>query len=195
MKRFFSYRQDRFLPSLVLSAVVHLAVAVSGHFTPEPAAFGVRQAPSSIELMLVEEAPLPERFPEQYEVITTRQETEPEQTINPQPAQEKEEQPEITSPAEQGALTEPRPVEHINPSPRYPRLARSRGWEGLVLLRVLVDLDGQVERVDIEKSSGYRVLDKEAVDVVSRWQFEPARRGVLRTAATVTVPVRFKLEH
>ena len=106
-----------------------------------------------------------------------------------------QEKPEETaSHPEQGALTEPKPVEYVNPSPGYPRLARLRGWEGLVLLRVFVKGDGLVKRVEVEESSGHRILDMEALNTVSRWQFEPARQGALRLAAEVVVPVRFKLQ-
>ena len=46
----------------------------------------------------------------------------------------------------------------------YPPLARSRGWEGTVLLGLRVESNGQLEKIHIEHSSGYAVLDNSALN-------------------------------
>jgi len=81
-----------------------------------------------------------------------------------------------------------------NPIPRYPEIARARGWEGVVLLNVSVAADGRAETVDIARSSGHAVLDEAALDAVRRWRFDPARRAGVRVPGAATVPIRFKLE-
>src|SRR3546814_3176297 len=48
------------------------------------------------------------------------------------------------------------------PSPPYPRAALRAGLQGTVMLQVLVDVDGRPLQVDVEHSSGYRVLDNAA---------------------------------
>jgi protein TonB len=80
-----------------------------------------------------------------------------------------------------------------NPKPEYPRLARSRGWQGKVLLRVQVTADGRSAAVTVQQSSGHRQLDDAAVAAVEQWTFVPARRGATPVASTVTVPIQFKL--
>jgi TonB family protein len=80
-----------------------------------------------------------------------------------------------------------------NPKPKYPEVARSRGWEGNVLLRVRVTADGRSEQVTVHRSSGYKVLDDSAIDAVQKWRFIPAKRGNTAVACTVIVPIVFTL--
>ncbi|MCK5438148.1 MAG: energy transducer TonB, partial [Desulfobulbaceae bacterium] len=79
-----------------------------------------------------------------------------------------------------------------NPPPIYPRAARRRGLEGVVLLEVLVDKSGQVGDLRIFSSSGHRVLDKAALKSVRKWRFISARRGDEPVDMWVKVPVRFE---
>lgn len=76
-----------------------------------------------------------------------------------------------------------------NPQPRYPSLARRRGEEGRVLLRLTVDTTGRVEAVSIARSSGYELLDQEAQRTVARWRFQspPTERMVAQ------IPITFRL--
>ena len=46
----------------------------------------------------------------------------------------------------------------------YPMLARRRGWEGRVRVGVLVASDGELKRIRVVESCGYRVLDEAALD-------------------------------
>ncbi len=80
-----------------------------------------------------------------------------------------------------------------NAAPRYPYLARRRGQEGRVVLRVQVTADGEAAAVQLRQSSGYRLLDKAAVEAAKTWRFVPARRGGIAVAGSVEVPVSFKL--
>lgn len=50
----------------------------------------------------------------------------------------------------------------------YPRLARERGIEGTVLVRFKVQPTGGIDRVDIVKSSGVKILDDASVSTVYR---------------------------
>jgi protein TonB len=81
----------------------------------------------------------------------------------------------------------------INPKPEYPRLARNRGWQGKVLLRVQVTAEGRSGAVNVHKSSGYEMLDESAIDAVEKWKFIPAKRGETPIASSVIVPIIFKL--
>jgi len=82
-----------------------------------------------------------------------------------------------------------------NPKPKYPSIARSRGWQGKVLLRVSVTADGLSEEVTVQRSSGHEILDESAVAAVEKWQFIPAKRGNTAVACSVIVPIIFTLNN
>jgi len=50
----------------------------------------------------------------------------------------------------------------------YPALARSRGWEGMVVLGLRVESDGRLDHLRVEQGSGYAVLDDSALDSLHR---------------------------
>ena len=80
-----------------------------------------------------------------------------------------------------------------NPAPVYPMLSRRRGEQGKVLLLVQVSAQGMAENVEIQEGSGYQRLDSAALEAVKRWRFVPARRGEEAVAASVVVPILFRL--
>ena len=56
----------------------------------------------------------------------------------------------------------------IEKAKTYPRMARERGVEGVVLVRFKVLSNGEVEKVDVVKSSGSDILDTASVRTVYR---------------------------
>ncbi len=80
-----------------------------------------------------------------------------------------------------------------NPAPEYPALARRKGEQGRVLLKVLVSETGLAQKVQIDTSSGYDRLDQSAVEAVKKWSFIPARRSNQAVSAYVLVPIKFSL--
>lgn len=80
-----------------------------------------------------------------------------------------------------------------NPKPRYPMLARRKGYEGTILLRVFVLESGGVGKVELEKSSGYEILDESALKTVKDWLFVPGKKGGEPIPSWVTVPIKFQL--
>ncbi|MFP4055771.1 MAG: energy transducer TonB [Candidatus Brocadiia bacterium] len=98
---------------------------------------------------------------------------------------------EQSSPARSGVES---PVAHSdNPPPAYPPLARRRGYEGVVVVRVRVGSDGRPLRVAVAESCGHAVLDRAAREAVETWRFRPARAAGRAVAAEVEVPIRFRL--
>ncbi len=79
-----------------------------------------------------------------------------------------------------------------SPRPPYSYLARKRGWEGRVILRVRVDKSGYPLKVTVQKSSGYHILDKNALVTVRKWKFTPSLRDGYRVDASITIPIRFE---
>jgi len=80
-----------------------------------------------------------------------------------------------------------------NPRPRYPEAARREGWEGTVILRVLVDQEGKSRLVEVGRSSGFDALDRAASDAVKSWRFHPAHAGQRKVESWVRIPVVFSL--
>lgn len=98
--------------------------------------------------------------------------------------------PKTTPPPE----TAPQPPRYrFNPQPDYPALAQRRHWQGEVLLRALVDAQGEVIRVALESSSGHDILDQAALKTARRWKFHPAHDGRENVPQEVCLPIRFEL--
>lgn len=77
--------------------------------------------------------------------------------------------------------------------PDYPPRCRRLGIEGIVRVRALVGEDGRVLQALVARTSGDESLDAAAVEAVSEWRFEPARRDGAPTRAWASVPIEFKL--
>ena len=86
------------------------------------------------------------------------------------------------------------PVYRRNISPEYPLLAKKRGYQGRVLLEVLVKKDGKAGSIRLGKSSGYEILDRAAIKGVKNWIFHPAKRGDELVEMWVEIPIRFQLK-
>ena len=86
------------------------------------------------------------------------------------------------------------PLYKVNPLPEYPRIARKRGYQGTVVLEVLVDQNGRVGDLRLFTSSGYSILDRKAMASVKGWLFEPGMKGDKKLDMWVRVPVRFELK-
>ena len=79
--------------------------------------------------------------------------------------------------------------------PNYPAMARRRGEQGRVLLRVQVSMDGRPLSVAVARSSGFDILDSAAADAVRGWRFVPATEAGRPVPAVADVPVQFRLEN
>jgi protein TonB len=78
----------------------------------------------------------------------------------------------------------------------YPEEARRWTWRGITLVHVLVGRDGVMREISVGKTSGFRILDEQAVRVVSRvsapsWIPDRLRGRDIR----VLVPIGFVLPH
>jgi periplasmic protein TonB len=94
-----------------------------------------------------------------------------------------------------GAISKAKPDYLRNPAPEYPEMARRRGYEGTVLLKVTLDKKGIPLSVEIDKSSGHSILDLAALKAVKTWKFQPGKIGHVPVEATVRVPVKFHLDN
>jgi protein TonB len=101
-----------------------------------------------------------------------------------------------------GRGAEPLPVSQVaNPplllshvTPEYPRQARLRGVEGLVLLEAVLDLEGRIEG-EIKVLQSIPLLDDAAIQALRRWRFRPARDHNNQPVRVILeAPVRFVLK-
>lgn len=56
--------------------------------------------------------------------------------------------------------------------PHYPRLAIRRGLTGIVTLTLWIKGDGNIDKVELTKSSGHKSLDQSALNAVKLWKFK-----------------------
>ncbi|MDY7037823.1 MAG: TonB family protein [Thermodesulfobacteriota bacterium] len=85
------------------------------------------------------------------------------------------------------------PLYKKNPHPEYSKMARRRGYQGTVVLEVLVNQEGKVSDLRLFQSSGHTILDRAAMVSVKKWLFEPGSRGDQKVNMWVKVPICFKL--
>lgn len=81
-----------------------------------------------------------------------------------------------------------------NPKPPYPAMSIEKGEEGTVSLRVVVEPDGSPSHVEVIKSSGYRRLDRSALETVRKhYRFIPAKRLGSPIQSTYSFSINFSL--
>lgn len=64
------------------------------------------------------------------------------------------------------------------PAPRYPPEALRAGTSGDVLVEITVGTDGSVTNARVLRANPARVFDREALNAVKRWKFEPVSAPV-----------------
>jgi periplasmic protein TonB len=76
----------------------------------------------------------------------------------------------------------------------YPRLARSRGWEGIVELGLHIAADGRVSKVILHRSSTYPTLDRAALMAAGHVRRVPGAEVLLnQEGMNLVVPVHYRL--
>ena len=74
----------------------------------------------------------------------------------------------------------------IDIRPEYPAQAQLRAWTGAgVFILHVSQPNGRVVSVDVQKSTGHKILDDAAIAKFASLQFKP------HTVSTVTIPVEF----
>jgi len=76
----------------------------------------------------------------------------------------------------------------------YPWLARKRGWQGLVTLSLHIDANGELSQWKVIRTSGYRILDRSALQAARRISRLPQANRLLNgRSLTLSIPVRYQL--
>ena len=79
---------------------------------------------------------------------------------------------------------------NIQPSD-YPEEARRQGWSGITLVGVVVAADGKIKQVSVRKSSGFPLLDEQALQMVGRVRIWWMPQRLRKREVSVSVPVGF----
>jgi protein TonB len=78
---------------------------------------------------------------------------------------------------------------------RYPIRAMERGWQGRVEVRLVVGSNGDIRGALIKRSSDYRLLDDQALDMVKKGAGrEPVPSALHGREFTLDIPVIFELQ-
>ncbi len=81
------------------------------------------------------------------------------------------------------------------PEPAYTAEARKAKFEGIVVLKVVIEPSGRAGDIQVVKSAPYG-LDASAIEAVKKWRFKPARGPDGENVATLTpVEVNFRLHY
>lgn len=76
----------------------------------------------------------------------------------------------------------------------YPTRAIDRGWQGKVEVRLVIGADGRLELAQVKSSSGHDVLDRQAVEMMTKaTALTPIPPALRERRFTVEMPVVFKL--
>lgn len=89
-----------------------------------------------------------------------------------------------------GGVSEPIPI--YKPEPPYSEEARKAKFQGVVVLSIVVDSQGNVSDVRLVRRLGLG-LDEKAVETVRTWKFKPATRNSMPVPVRVMVEVTFRL--
>jgi len=87
---------------------------------------------------------------------------------------------------------EQKPVLRKQALPHYPEMARKTGVEGTVVVKVLIDKKGNVEKTEIFKS--VPVLDDAALIAAKKCKFKPAKQRDKLVKVWMYIPFKFKLK-
>ena len=79
------------------------------------------------------------------------------------------------------------------PKPIYPEASILYAESGSVLLQLEIDAEGKVSAMQLARSSGFKRLDKAAMNTVKHWIFAPALRNQIAVASQKKVAIRFEL--
>ena len=79
---------------------------------------------------------------------------------------------------------------NFNKKRYYPMIARQKKWEGVVILKLYVDMNGHINEIILTKSSGYKILDDTAVKTVKEWKLV----NNYKKKIYIMVPIEFKIQ-
>ena len=81
----------------------------------------------------------------------------------------------------------------IDKIPLYPTVSKKLGQEGTISLLISLDNKGEILSVDVNKSTGYKLLDDSAIKTAKEWNYKQLVDGYTNNYL-VTTNIVFRLE-
>ena len=78
-------------------------------------------------------------------------------------------------------------------APVYPNELKREGVAGMVTMSITVDESGSVQNAIVKKSTRPE-FEQPAIDAVSKWKFEPAKKDGKPVSVQVVIPVKFSVK-
>ncbi len=157
-------------------------------FTPPP--------PAQIPEVKIRKVPIPDPDPTDPEPIVLNE---------PQPVTDIDFDPDsiFVMPSAPPPMTPEQPVQFNDSSmvrpvriegrrPSYPEIVRRLGLQGVVILEAVIDRQGEVQDLTLLKGI-HPLLDKQAIEAVETWRFEPATLGGEPVSVIYSLTVQFHL--
>jgi TonB family protein len=89
-----------------------------------------------------------------------------------------------------GGIGAPKPI--ATPDPEYSEEARKAKYQGVVVLWLIVDQNGNPKNIKVQRPLGMG-LDQKAIEAVQKWKFQPATKDGTPVAVQINVEVNFRL--
>lgn len=85
------------------------------------------------------------------------------------------------------------PVPFYSCTPNYPKLLKSKGVQGTVILEVEIFKNGSVGAIEIKKSV-HPDLDKASINAVKKWKYKPALADGKPVSVWIAFPIEFSIK-
>ena len=85
------------------------------------------------------------------------------------------------------------PSVKIQPRFLYPKVAQENGYTGTAKIIFTVMNNGSVDKVSVEKSTGYKILDNAAIDYCRQIVFNPAERNGKQVSCRIIWDINFNI--
>jgi protein TonB len=79
----------------------------------------------------------------------------------------------------------------VLPPAEMPLLSRRAGEQGVVWLRVRIDVQGRPSRITLHRSSGFRRLDEQALAAMAQAHFAPQLEDGVAVEVEVIAPIEY----
>ncbi len=86
---------------------------------------------------------------------------------------------------------QPVPVKAV--PPEYPADMKRDSVSGIVMLKLVIDENGDVLEKSVAKSTRAE-FEAPALAAIGKWKFKPARKAGEAVRATITLPIKFTVE-
>jgi TonB family protein len=89
-----------------------------------------------------------------------------------------------------GGVTAPKLLSKVEPE--YSDEARSLAYQGTVMVKVVIDVDGLAKNLELVNGLGYG-LDEKAAQAIALWKFQPGQKDGMPVPVQASIEVNFRL--